>query len=281
MINCYVIGERTTVESLCAHIKNYSLSALVGYAMDFPADLQELYSLKPDIVFLDAAMLPTDEESLNIIRGISALIFVSRDAQMAFEAFEHLAFDYLLSPVSFTRFAKSVGKYDRFLKVTKPLVLHHAPALIESFFIKTDSKGFKEVLIRCDQLLYIQALQNYVVLHMTGGQRYSCHNSMKEMEESLSGSSFIRIHKSHIINEHKISSVEGNMVTLISDESQKLLIGNTYRKSFFDRKNQRMIKKHKPSTPMLDFSRPASVFLGIGMFVSDFFATAGLEGGLL
>ncbi|RZJ76973.1 MAG: response regulator transcription factor [Flavobacterium sp.] len=281
MINCYVIGERTTVESLCAHIKNYSLSELLGYAMNFPADLQELYRLKPDVVFLDATMLPLDEELLNIIRGISAVIFVSKDAEMAFEAFEHLAFDYLLSPVSFTRFAKSIGKFDRFRRVSQPMVLHHSPASIESFFIKTDSKGFKEVLIRCDQLLYIQALQNYVVLHMVSGKRYSCHNSMKEMAESLSGSSFIRIHKSHIINEHQITSVEGNMVTLNNDESQKLLIGNTYRKSFFDRKNQRMIKKHKQSPPLLDFSQPASVFLGIGMFFYDLFVSAGLEGGLL
>jgi len=281
MINCYVIGERFIAEALCAHIKNYALTELKGYSFKFPENVNEFYLHRPDIVFVDTALMPFDEPTMNIIRGISTTIFVSKDAQMAFEAFEHLALDYLLTPISYNRFARSVNKYQHFRGMAHSIDLYHKPEVIESFFVKTDAKGFKDVLIQCNQLVYIHAMQNYVVLHMVDGKQYSCHNSMKEMEDSLCGSNFIRIHRSFIINEYKITAVEGNMVILNNNETQKLLIGNTYRKSFFDRKNLRMIRKQKPLTRILNFSRPASFVFGMGMIFYEFMLMATWEGGLL
>lgn len=273
MINCYIIGELATVESLCAHIGSHPLTELTGYSLQIPENFDFTYPISPDIIFIDASMITGAGRLMDRAKQFSSVILVSGDTLRAFEAFEHLAFDYLITPVSFNRFVKSINKFDHLTQLAYSV---HAPKkqhVLDSFYIKTDSKGFKEVLIRCDQLIYIQALQNYVVLHMENDKRFACHNSMKEMEDSLSGSSFSRIHKSFIINDTKITSIEGNMVILNHSESHRLLIGNTYRKAFFEKKNQKMIRKQK-QLPQL----PAYSLLGSLMFYLALRVDESIEG---
>jgi len=269
MISCYVIGELATVESLCTYILDYPLTVLKGYSVQRPESFDAVYSLRPDIVFIDSALSGEQDSWLERIRQFSSVVLVSPGTEQAFAAFEHFAFDYLIMPVAFNRFVKSINKFDHLSHLASSVHIKNRPQAIDSFFIKADSKGFKEVLIRCDQLIYIEALQNYVILHMEGGQRFSCHNSMKEMEDSLCGSSFSRIHKSFIINEEKITSIEGNILILNGNETERLPIGNTYRKAFFEKKAHKMIRKQKTGVQVLSYSKLALWLLGFGMLVGE------------
>ena len=263
MISCYVIGELYTVESLCIYISDYPLTQLKGYSVQRPESFDAVYSIRPDIVFVDVALLGGNGNWLERIKQFSSIVLVSEDTQKAFEAFEHAAFDYLVRPVTFSRFAKSINKFDHLMQLAQSVHIPKKQHVVDSFFIKADSKGLKEFLIKCDQLIYIQAMQNYVVLYMENDQRFSCHNSMKEMEDSLSASCFSRIHKSFIINDEKITAIEGNMVILNGDECNKLLIGNTYRKAFFEKKAQKMIRK-KPEIQIFSYSKLALALITFG-----------------
>lgn len=245
MINCYVIGDFLSVENLRTYISNCSNTKLCGYSIDKVTGLDLIYSTKPDIVFIESSFFEGKEFWLDQIRQYASVILISDDVNLAYHAFEQSAFDYFIKPISLERFVKSILKFERIAQLNYFSNKPKNPEPIDSFFIKVDSKGCKEVLIKCDQLLYIKALQNYVLLYMENGKCYSCHNSMKEMEEGLSSSSFTRVHKSFMINENKITSVEGNMVVLNYNEDNKILIGNSYRKGFFDRKNQKVIRKQK------------------------------------
>ncbi|MFD2581621.1 LytR/AlgR family response regulator transcription factor [Pedobacter vanadiisoli] len=263
MISCYVIGELHTVESLCMYLNDYPLTQLKGYAVQRPESFDAVYSIRPDIVFVDVAFLNGSNGWLERIKQFSSIVLVSENTDMAFEAFEHSAFDYLLRPVTFNRFVKCIHKFDHLTQLAHSAHSTRKQHVVDSFFIKADSKGLKEFLIKCDQLIYIQAMQNYVVLHMENNQRFSCHNSMKEMEDSLPTSCFSRIHKSYIINDEKITAIEGNTVMLSGDESNKLLIGSTYRKAFFEKKAQKMIKK-KVGIQILSYSRLAVALITFG-----------------
>ncbi|MDQ0638300.1 two-component system LytT family response regulator [Pedobacter sp. W3I1] len=263
MISCYVIGELHTVESLCVYINDYPLTQLKGYAVQRPESFDAVYSIRPGIVFVDVAFLSGSNSWLERIKQFSSIVLVSENTEMAFEAFEHAAFDYLIRPITFNRFVKSINKFDHLTQLAQSVNISKKQQVVDSFFIKADSKGLKEFLIKCDQLIYIQAMQNYVVLYMENDQRFSCHNSMKEMEDSLPASCFSRIHKSFIINDEKITSIEGNMVILSGDESNKLLIGNTYRKAFFEKKAQKMIRK-KSEIQIFSYSRLASALITFG-----------------
>lgn len=269
MISCYVIGELSTVESLCSYIQDYPLTLLKGYSVQRPESFDAVFSLRPDIVFIDSALIAEDGNWLERIRQFSSVVLVSSDTEQAFAAFEYFAFDYLIRPVPFNRFVKCINKFDHLTQLANSVYVQNRPQPIDSFFIKADSKGFKEVLIRCDQLVYIEAMQNYVILHMDNNQRFSCHNSMKEMEDTLCGSAFSRIHKSFIINEEKITSIEGNILIMNGNEDEKLPIGNTYRKAFFERKAHKMIRKQKTGIQLHAYSKLASCFLGLGMLIGE------------
>lgn len=273
MINCFVYGDINVVESLRCYINDCIFTTLVGYNICIPEHTEAIYALRRDIIFVDTSLLKGNDQWLEEIKQSSSIILISGCVDEAFAAFEHAAFDYLVKPVSFNRFIKSINKFTHLTKLTQSVYEPFKQEVVDSFFIKADSKGFKEVLIKCDQLLYIQALQNYVVLHMENNLRFSCHNSMKEMEDNLSGSSFSRIHKSYIINEQKITSIEGNTVILNNSENHRLLIGNTYRKAFFEKKNQRMIKR-RSSLPVFVYTQIAGSLCFLGLFIEEFMAAS-------
>jgi two-component system LytT family response regulator len=263
MISCYVIGELSTVESLCIYISDYPLTQLKGYSIQRPESFDAVYSIRPDIVFVDVTLLGGNDGWLERIKQFSSIVLVSENTEKAFEAFEHAAFDFLIRPVTFNRFAKSINKFDHLTQLAYSVHAAKKQHVVDSFYIKADSKGLKEILIKCDRLIYIQAMQNYVVLYMENNERFSCHNSMKEMEDSLPISCFSRIHKSYIINDEKITSIEGNMVMLSGDDTTKLLIGNTYRKTFFEKKAQKMIRK-KAGVQIFSYSKLASTLITFG-----------------
>lgn len=263
MISCYVIGELHTVESLCVYINDYPLTQLKGYAVQRPESFDAVYSIKPDIVFVDVTFLSGNHGWLERIKQFSSIVMISENTEMAFEAFEHSAFDYLIRPVTFNRFVKGINKFDHLTQLAHSVQGSKKQQVANSFFIKADAKGSKEFLIKCDQLIYIQAMQNYVVLHMENNQCFSCHNTMKEMEDGLPNSSFSRIHKSFIINDEKITAIEGNTVMLNGNETNKLLIGSTYRKAFFEKKAQKMIKK-KVGVQIFSYSRLAVALITFG-----------------
>jgi two-component system, LytTR family, response regulator len=263
MISCYVIGELHTVESLCVYINDFPLTRLKGYTVQRPERFDAVYSIRPDIVFVDFAFLNSSNGWLDRIKQFSAIVLVSGNTEMAFEAFEHSAFDYLIRPVTFNRFVKSINKFDHLTQLANSVHGSKKQQVIDSFFIKADAKGSKEFLIKCDQLIYIQAMQNYVVLHMENNQCFSCHNTMKEMEDGLPSAGFSRIHKSYIINDEKITAIDGHTVMLNGNETNKLLIGSTYRKAFFEKKAQKMIKK-KVGVQIFSYSRLAVALITFG-----------------
>ncbi len=121
MISCYVIGERHTLESLCMHINDYPLTQLKGYGLQRPESFDAVYSIRPNIVFVDVAFLHGSNSCLERIKQFSSIVLLSENTEMAFEAFEHGAFDYLIRPVTFNRFIKSIHKFDHLTQLADSL----------------------------------------------------------------------------------------------------------------------------------------------------------------
>lgn len=270
MINCYVIGEISTVELLCDYINSYPLTELKGFAFAAPDSFSPVFSIRPNIVFLDSRLLDSYEPWLSRIRQFSSIIIISDNTLKAFEAFENLAFDYLLKPLPFDRFIKSINKYSHLSELSTGNKSSGKRMITDSFFIKADSKGLKEVLIKCDNLVFIEALQNYVILHMLDGTKFTCYNTMKEMEEALPEQEFIRVHKSFIINDSKIISIEGNTILIQGAGKEKIVIGNAYKKAFLEKKNKRLIRKERPSVHLLHPAKVAFSITAICAIVSLF-----------
>jgi DNA-binding LytR/AlgR family response regulator len=164
---------------------------------------------KIDLLFLDIQMPKmTGLEFLKTLAHPPMVIFTTAYPQYAVEGFEWNAIDYLLKPFSFERFWKAVSKARNMQEViTQPLA---APGEPDYFFIKTDNKLVK---VLYDDILFVEALQNYVAVYTTG-KKYITYLTFHSIESHLPATRFIKTHKSYIVAANKVESIEGNDITI-------------------------------------------------------------------
>lgn len=139
------------------------------------------------------------------------VIFTTAYPQYALEGFELNALDYLVKPISFDRFLKAAMKareYYELRQQNKQAATETAPP--KDFFIKADNQF---VRIAFEELLFIEALQNYVCIY-TNTKKYISYLTMRSVEEYLPSAQFIKTHKSFIVNAAKIDTIEGNEVRI-------------------------------------------------------------------
>ena len=180
-----------------------------------------------DLVFLDIQMPQlTGIEFVKSLTHPPKIIFTTAYSQYALEGFELNAVDYLLKPISFDRFLKAVNK-------AMVNTGHHSVAEsdeIESgpdfIFVKADKKLIR---LKYNEIQYVEGLKDYVIIKTDTG-RIITLQTMKSLEEKLPTPTFMRIHRSYIVNLEKITAVVGNMVEVIEKGQPKLLpIGKNYR----------------------------------------------------
>ena len=143
----------------------------------------------------------------------------------ALEGFQLNVLDYLLKPITFERFFKSATKARDYHKL---LTGDPAKQDEDYFFIKCGSK-YEKVFF--EDILYVEGMQNYVTIYTTKG-KYMTMLSLKNLEEKLSASAFIRIHKSFIASIMKIDGIEGNEIFI---QSNRIPISRNYREQVLER----------------------------------------------
>jgi DNA-binding LytR/AlgR family response regulator len=165
------------------------------------------------LMFLDVEMPELSGiELLQAIKELPQVIIMSAQQKYAIDAFEHDVVDYLLKPYTYARFYKSVSKAYNQYKINQD-----KQALPEShIFVKSNQSYIK---IKKEEIVYIEALENYVKLHTTG-ETHILHQTMKTMEEQLSDAIFARVHRSYIINIHFIKEIENHIIHIKTASSQ-------------------------------------------------------------
>lgn len=183
-----------------------------------------------DLVFLDIQMPGINgmEFAKTLSKNI-LIIFTTAYAEYALESYEVDAIDYIVKPIEKERFQKAVSKAMSYHSL---LVAEDKHSQIEKistdyFFIRADRKIFK--LIFTD-VLFVQGLDNYVIIHTTEKKIIAAMN-VKGIHERLPVSIFVRVSKSYIINVQHIDSFDNNTVFIGKNE---IPIGNTFRGYFFD-----------------------------------------------
>jgi PAS domain S-box-containing protein len=99
------------------------------------------------------------------------------------------------------------------------------------FFIKKDTKF---VRVNYRDILFVEAMDNYVILKITGGEQYVIHSSMKDVESRVPQLTFARVHRSYIVQLEKIQSIEENILVV---EGHRIPIGKSYKDSLMERLN--------------------------------------------
>jgi len=211
MLRCVIIDDEPIArKGLKEYMQDASFLQLAG-EFDNPLKAADMLMHSTiDLLFLDIQMPKmTGMEFLKTLPHPPMVIFTTAYPQYAVEGFEWNAIDYLLKPFSFERFWKAILKAK---SIHETITAAVPPAANEPdyFFIKTDNKLVK---IAYDEILFVEALQNYVAVYTTE-KKYITYLTFKSIEEHLPANRFIKTHKSYIVAAAKVQSIEGNDITI-------------------------------------------------------------------
>ncbi|MCR4032160.1 MULTISPECIES: LytR/AlgR family response regulator transcription factor [Flavobacterium] len=158
-----------------------------------------------DVIFLDVEMPGlTGMEFLGSAANLPKIIIVSAYERYALKGYEMNVFDYLLKPVSYDRFLKSVNRlYDQQVKELKSDDKDH-------IFIKVDKKNKK---LKFEEILFIESMENYVLIH-TVVSKEMVYCTLKMMSDNLPAAIFLQVHRSFIVNISQVQSIEGNSLEI-------------------------------------------------------------------
>jgi DNA-binding LytR/AlgR family response regulator len=239
-LKCYVIDdEYHSVEMLIEYIEKTEGLELQGFSTNPLTALNEVTGTNPpDITFLDVEMPElSGMEFAGMANLYTKIIFTTSFQEFALEAFEKEAFDFLLKPISYARFRRSVQRIQRTVMEVKSVQIEKR----DFFFVKTETKG-KMVKVTINDILYVEGAQNYIKIHLVSGEVMP-YLTINEIEQYLPLEQFTRIHQSFIINTARISAVEQTRVTL--EDGSVLNLGRFYKDAFLEKMNELLLKSRR------------------------------------
>jgi DNA-binding LytR/AlgR family response regulator len=242
-ITCYVVDDESdAIELLKEYISRTPGLLLSGTAQNPLVALNEITGRNaPNLTFVDVDMRQLSGMDLADMVGLyTKVVFTTAFPQFAIQAFEKEAFDYLLKPISYERFLKCVQRAKK--RRIQDAGANKLP--VNDFFnIKSEIKG-RMVRLRFDEVLFVEGMQNYVMINTTGG-RHMTYLTMKEMESHLPAQFFARIHRSFIVNVNFVRVIERARVKL--QDGVYLAMGDLYKDRFLHMMDQHLVKTSRAS----------------------------------
>lgn len=177
-----------------------------------------------DVMFIDINM--PDLNGLDFVRTLAApplVVFTTAYSEYALEGYKVNAVDYLLKPFGMDEFMRAANKVKQQYDLTHTAEVSRVDDN-DAIFLKTEHRI---VRINVTNIRYIEGMSEYLKIYLKEGKPLVVLLSMKKMEERLSSTNFMRIHRSYIINLNEIQEVNKNRVIL--DQDTYLPIGDLYR----------------------------------------------------
>jgi len=231
-LRCLVIDDKPlAIDVLADYTRKVSFLELVATTTNPIEGLNIVREQKVDLVFLDIQMPElTGMQFIKIAGKQCKIVLTTAYTEYALDGYEHDVVDYLLKPIAFDRFYSAAEKALNLI-ANKPasgfVGIPPPPGLVSEYlFVKTEHRIQK---INLADILYVEALQNYVSLNTTAGRIMSLQ-PLKKIEEQLPGAEFVRVHKSYIVSLRHISSVERSRI-FIGDAV--IPVGDSYRNGFY------------------------------------------------
>jgi two-component system LytT family response regulator len=228
-IKCIIIDDEPLAISVIEnHLKNFDHVEIVETFNNPLKAYRILEQEKIDLIFLDINM--PQMTGFAFIENLShkpLIVITTAYREYAVKSFELNILDYLVKPIPFNRFLKTINKVYQQIYVSNSstdVSLQQEPHI----FLKVNKKLIK---INLNDILYIESLKDYIKVITTIGD-YVVHKSLTAITEELPQSNFIRIHRSYTISINKVIALEGNTVEI---SNRKIPIGRNYVKQTKER----------------------------------------------
>jgi DNA-binding LytR/AlgR family response regulator len=223
LIKCIIVEDETLAQEVIkSHLQQVDRFELVGTYRSAPEALQALSTQEVDLMFLDIR-LPgmSGLQFLQSLRNLPLVVLTTAYPEYALEGYEFNVIDYLLKPISFERFLKTINKIVDGRMLPQP---SKEPGKLtgDHFFVKSNSKFFR---INFSAINYIEGMKDYLKIH-TGENTLITHQTMTDIEKLLPAGQFIRVHKSYIVAISHIRAIYGNSIEV---NSITIPIGISYK----------------------------------------------------
>jgi DNA-binding LytR/AlgR family response regulator len=228
-MNCIIVDDdKLSCKILEGYVSKFTTLTLIGSYSE-SVEARNILTKRHDI---DLIILDIEMPEMNGFDFITSLdfppniIIVSAAEEYALKAFDFNVVDYLLKPVTYGRFCKAIDKTVRYF--TRKEVSNTGD---EEIFIK---KGSSLVKLKLRDIIYIEALENYVTL-TTNNDKFTIHFTMKAIENQLPSGVFIRVHRSFIINKTMIQAIKENSLDLnVGGSIKSIAVGKSFRDSLLN-----------------------------------------------
>lgn len=193
-IKCLIVDDEELARTLLkTYIDKLDFLELVG-SFENPVDAVHILKDKIiDVIFLDIQMPELKgTDFAKIIDTKTKIIFTTAYSEYALEGFDLNALDYLLKPITFERFLQAVDKVN--IETTGQEI--------------TVKSGYDLHKLQYDDILYIESDSEYVTYY-TKDRKIVSNQRLKVLEEELPKNTFMRVHRSYIINKNKVTSLKG------------------------------------------------------------------------
>ena len=228
MINCIAIDdEPLALKQICAYVEKIPVLNLtesfssaikaIGFLQDNPIDLMFVDINMPDL---------SGMEFVKSLVNPPKVIFTTAYREHAVEGFLVDAADYLVKPISFAAFLASVNKtIERYFteKNSEASIRHNDKFL----FLKTE---YKIVRIDINNIKYIEGMRDYIRIHQVSEKPIMTLVKMRDILDHLPSDSFMRVHRSYIVNLDKVQTIERNRI--IFDEDVYIPVSEQYKDDF-------------------------------------------------
>ena len=211
-----------------------------GHFLNVTDALEYLDNDKVDLIFLDVEMPgATGFDLMDRLTYSPKIILTTTKTEYAFDAFQYNVSDYLKKPISYKRFLESVQKISK-AEQTPPASATPAAAAPAAapdpnadqgaLFIKAEGKLVK---LNQEDIVFIESMRDYVKF-VTASQKYVTYSTLKNLEEKLAKTTFLKVHRSYIVNINKIDDIRGNTIYL---QGNQVPIGKGHKDEVLRRLN--------------------------------------------
>lgn len=236
-ITCAIIDdEPLAVRLLESYVGKTPFLELKGC---YGSAVEALYTLQTDpidLLFLDIQMPELNGlDFAKVLGGTTRIVFTTAFSQYAIDSYKVNAIDYLLKPISYTDFLTAARKvFDAYSKETAVKEITAQAEAPDSFFVKSD---YKLIRLRFDDILYIEGLKDYVKIYLESDRKPVLSlTSMRTVENYLPTDTFLRVHRSYIVNMAKVKIMERGQIVF---GEKRLPISESYKEAV-----QSYVNKH-------------------------------------
>lgn len=209
-INCIIIDDEPLArEGIRDYVEKVSYLKVVSEFKNAVEAKEFLKDHPVDLMFLDINMPKLNGlEFLKSLSDAPKVIFTTAYREFASESYDLDGLDYLVKPIAFERFHKAVNKAYQFFQI------EDSNNGDDHFFVKEDGV-IKKVLLK--NLLYVEGMKDYVKIYQENRPMLITLISLKQMEQQLPDT-FLRVHRSFIVNTEKVEEIDGNLLKISNKE---------------------------------------------------------------